>query len=751
MDNIAEENRMIPHAADETRHVGPRDLGAPAVSSGFFNKAQNLVVHNPIMVDNSTTTIQNMISNGKTVLEHLAPYAEPRAELYSNARHPPPSCHEGTRARTRKRLWDWFNDVERDQRRERQSLPSQSNSERLTDDVRGDLTMKWLRGSAGTGKSAVAQTFAEECAKESPSRLGAVFFFSRANGFNDHTRVIPTLAYQLAVNCLPYKLALTEQLVSDPQLLEKAPPTLFKKLVVDPFLKVQAENRQPVQQPYLILLDGLDECHGEDHQCELVEMIAEAARTYNVSLPLRWLIISRPEEHLKYVFADVQLECSVEELLIDGQCREDVRRFLRDGFAQIRKKCRNRIPQGWPPMDEFKVVEKMVDGLFVFGSTILKDIGNRTYDDPVHRLTTLVSFLKDVKVTGIANPLEVLDKFYTCICDNISEAQFSTTWRILAHLIYMPGGYGDVFSPENSAQGLCNFLHIDQSTFYGSLRKLHSVINIPEPEDAGKSPLRFFHTSFRDFLTDSNRSGRYHIGETKAITEVIKSMLFWCEIDATHFHSHHGTVRFVNDIYYNGPLPNLKWVSAQNEKRISYSIIRYSTSGTRPWWLFRRLASDNLDDFGLLLRMKDFDFRYIAIEDEFDFFKTFIAWLCKQDHLNEVIRTEPTDEIDHHLLSYLDILLEGRSKRPASLSTVVYDWSLGGLERPFEYLFLGKGPKAIIMCKGFKYSADLIGLNANEPSGAPLLHLRYRLSLMDHRPIIPPSPTLTDGEGDLFN
>ncbi|KXN89317.1 hypothetical protein AN958_05815 [Leucoagaricus sp. SymC.cos] len=627
MENIAQENRMIPHAVNETRHVGPRGLGAPAVSSGFFNQAQNVVVHNPIMVDNSATTIQNMISNGKTV--------------------------------------------------------------------------------------------------------------------------IPTLAYQLAVNCLPYKLALTEQLVSDPQLLEKAPPTLFKKLVVDPFLKVQAENRQPVQQPYLILLDGLDECHGEDHQCELVEMIAEAARTYNVSLPLRWLIISRPEEHLKYVFADVQLECSVEELLIDGQCREDVRRFLRDGFAQIRKKCRNRIPQGWPPMDEFKVVEKMVDGLFVFGSTILKDIGNRTYDDPVHRLTTLVSFLKDVKVTGIANPLEVLDKFYTRICDNISEAQFSTTWRVLAHLIYMPGGYGDVFSPENSAQGLCNFLHIDQSTFYGSLRKLHSVINIPEPEDAGKSPLRFFHTSFRDFLTDSNRSGRYHIGETKAITEVIKSMLFWCEIDATHFHSHH--VRFVNDIYYNGPLPNLKWVSAQNEKRISYSIIRYSTSGTRPWWLFRRLASDNLDDFGLLLRMKDFDFRYIAIEDEFDFLKTFIAWLCKQDHLNEVIRTEPTDEVDHHLLSHLDKLLEGRSKGPASLSTVVNDWSLGGLERPFEYLFLGKGPKAIIMCKGFKYSADLIGLNANEPFGAPLLHLRYRLSLMDHRPIIPPSPTLTDGEGDLFN
>ncbi|KXN80791.1 hypothetical protein AN958_07271 [Leucoagaricus sp. SymC.cos] len=534
------------------------------------------------MIDNSVrNNTQNMISSGKTgvacwivhfrthsdlfpgpVLEHLMPYIEPRAELYSNARHPPPSCHKGTRTRTRKRLWDWFVGVEQNvgsrpesvsgsnpnsdaylylgwklgKQRDKGRGGKQQASPSLFDDVRCDLVMKWLRGSAGTGKSAVAQTFAEECSQQTPGRLGAVFFFSRINGFNDHTKVIPTLAYQLAVNCFPYKLALTEQLAHDPQLLNKAPPTLFRKLIVDPFLKLQDEKRQSIQAPLLVLLDGLDECHGESNQCELIEMIAETARLYSTTLPIRWLIVSRPEEHLKYAFVDVQLECGVEELLIDGQCREDVRCVLHNGFAAIKKKYRNRIPPGWPPMDEFKVVEGSVDGLFVFTSTILKDIGRPDHGNPALRLTTVVSFLKHVQEAGTTNPLEALDKFYTRILNDTSEADFSTTWRILANIILIPDDRG-LLKP---AQVLSNFLHIDQNTFYGALRKLHSVIDIPEPEDADKSPLCFFHASFQDFLVDPNRSGVYHIARTKAIAEVIKSAFFWLEFHSVHFHSAQG-------------------------------------------------------------------------------------------------------------------------------------------------------------------------------------------------------------------
>ncbi|KXN92563.1 hypothetical protein AN958_06860 [Leucoagaricus sp. SymC.cos] len=669
---------------------------------------------------------------GKAILDLLAPYTEPRAQLYSNARHPPPTCHEGTRTGTRMRLWDWFNGVQRDMGMKPQPISAlKAGTGRFNDDVQGDLMMKWLRGSAGTGKSAIAQTFAEECTNKSPNRLGAVFFFSRANGFNDHIKVIPTLAYQLAVNHLPYKLALTEQLANDPQLLDKAPPTLFRKLIVEPLLKLQIKSRQFIHTPFLVLLDGLDECHGESNQCELIELIAEASRVYSTSLPLRWLLVSRPEEHLKYAFADVQLECGLEELLIDGQCREDVHRVLCDGFRAIKKKYRNRTPPGWPPIAEFKVVERTVDGLFVFASTVLKDIGSSDHDNPVLQLTTLVSFLNHVKEIGTTNPLEALDKFYTHILDDVSKAEYSTISRILAHHIHMPPESAYVPSPSSSVQTLCNFLRIDQNTFYGALKKLHSVINIPEPEDADKLPLQFFHASFQGFLVDRNRSGRYHIVEEEVLAEIIKLMLLWHEVDSVHFHSNQGVIRYGRGNCKHGPLPDLKWASAQNEDKISGTIIKYSSFFSHPWGLFYGLTGNNPDNFVLLLQIRNFDFRYITINYPY-VIGSFAACLCTQDHSNEVVRAKPRNEIDQCLLLYLDMVLEGYPKRPASLSSIKDDWNRYGDRTPVEYLFLGKGSKTIIIGKGFKYNYAMIALNADkEPSRELIADLKKRLGLLD--------------------
>lgn len=55
----------------------------------------------------------------------------------------------------------------------------------------------WLYGPAGAGKSAITQTMAEECYEF--HTLAASFFFSRiAPNHNDATRLIATIAYQIA-------------------------------------------------------------------------------------------------------------------------------------------------------------------------------------------------------------------------------------------------------------------------------------------------------------------------------------------------------------------------------------------------------------------------------------------------------------------------------------------------------------------------------------------------------------------------
>jgi len=70
----------------------------------------------------------------------------------SNERFPQPKCHPSTRERILQRLLDW---VESD------------SPERIL----------WLSGSAGTGKSAIAQTISERCKRN--GCLAATFFFFR--------------------------------------------------------------------------------------------------------------------------------------------------------------------------------------------------------------------------------------------------------------------------------------------------------------------------------------------------------------------------------------------------------------------------------------------------------------------------------------------------------------------------------------------------------------------------------------------
>lgn len=81
-------------------------------------------------------------------------------------------CMKGTKRSVLQQLEEWLHDEQ---------------GERLL----------WLSGNAGTGKSAIAQTFAEICFAEGV--LGASSFCSRTFQGGSNTQLIfPTLAFQLA-------------------------------------------------------------------------------------------------------------------------------------------------------------------------------------------------------------------------------------------------------------------------------------------------------------------------------------------------------------------------------------------------------------------------------------------------------------------------------------------------------------------------------------------------------------------------
>jgi hypothetical protein len=96
----------------------------------------------------------------------------------------------------------------------------------------------------------------------------------------------------------------------------------------------------------------------------------------------------------------------------------------------------------------------------------------------------------------------------------------------------------------HSAQALANFLCLDQRTFYKAVRGLHSVMWIPDPEDAINSQLQFHHASFQDFLLDPLRASKFTIDMKKAYFDSMKSAIHWYGIDVTRFHINDGRYRF---------------------------------------------------------------------------------------------------------------------------------------------------------------------------------------------------------------
>ncbi|KAJ3561819.1 hypothetical protein NP233_g9964 [Leucocoprinus birnbaumii] len=591
-------------------NMGGTGPSQPRAPTGSFYKARNVVINHPTMIENVISS-----ASGKPVLEILMPYTDSRAHVDSSARHPPPRCHPDTRKHILGKLTADFNNPGR------------------------QFNMIWLRGPAGTGKSAVAQTFAMR--SEELGRHGASYFFSRPRGWNRYITVIPSLIYQLAVNCLPYRNLVANAIANDPHILDKSPPVQFTQLIIHPFRTLQTcdHGRQRILVPFLVTLDGLDECESEEAQCELINMIANSVRVHK-DLPLFWLICSRMEEHLQYAFAEIA-ECGRETLAIDAECRNDVERFLRSEFTKIRSKYRSSVPGNWPSELDFGIVARAVSGLFIFGSTVMKDIGSSEHANPVQRLQVLISFLENVEQTASINPLRALDLFYACILSNVPEAIFPTTRRILAFFIYMPKVPNNGPVKPNSAQALSNFLDLDQASFYTALRQLHSVISIPTPNHAFTTPLKFYHASFQDFLLDPQRSGMFFISKQKARVEVLKSILFWHESDSVQFHA--------------------------------------------------------TDEPELLSLCKQLDYRYLDLGLNASLFCLAIFFLGCSDPSGGPFRTEPCDKIDRRLLSYMNMVIK-KPARPATLQDLCNSWINSDREVEFvEYLFVGQGFKSIIV------------------------------------------------------
>ncbi|KAF5356739.1 hypothetical protein D9756_006404 [Leucocoprinus leucothites] len=213
-------------------------------------------------------------SSGESGIDIILAASTPEAAVDAGERDYEPACCPGTREQYIKDVTSWATTSDSDQ-----------------------LPVYWMKGPAGVGKSAIAQTCAK--AMKDSGHLGAAFFFSVNGPRKDHTRFFPTLAYQLATILPDYREVVNRRVLNDKTLVTKTMSSQFESLIVEPLRALKEQGKEVPRRP--IFIDGLDECESQDAQAEIIKLIAASAQAK--STPFCWAIFSRADLRIVATFA----------------------------------------------------------------------------------------------------------------------------------------------------------------------------------------------------------------------------------------------------------------------------------------------------------------------------------------------------------------------------------------------------------------------------------------------------------------
>ncbi|KAF9078083.1 hypothetical protein BDP27DRAFT_1202034, partial [Rhodocollybia butyracea] len=323
-------------------------------------------------------------------LEILSQKIAASASHDSEERFAAPKCYPGTRASILEELEIWIKD------RSQSSAPF----------------IFWLHGSAGVGKSAVAQSI---CKKFSDSCLAASFFFARSDPIRNNLSLFcTTIAHQLATSfalgpllkdSIDNAIRHRRDIVHSSSL-----ETQFQELIVKPCSQLSSEHWTNL--PRLIVIDGLDECTDVKSQERLLCILREATTKSGLSFPFQFLICSRPEPRIRSAFIHPNFYSVVDSAGIT-EGREDIAMYLRDEFSNIRRDhgpAMAHVAEDWPGERIIQLLVKKACGQFVYARTILNYVGDFDYPErPAERLETI---LNNTVPTNSHSPYSDLDLLY---------------------------------------------------------------------------------------------------------------------------------------------------------------------------------------------------------------------------------------------------------------------------------------------------------------------------------------------------
>ena len=345
----------------------------------------------------------------------------------------------------------------------------------------------WLNGLAGTGKSAIAQTFAETAFAD--GRLGASFFCSRDSEDRSNLQAIfPTLAFQLAFRYPEFREELLRVLKGHPDVGRESLSFQMDKVIVGPLQTSGIST--------LIIIDALDECRDEEPLSSILLILSR----FVYQIPnVKFFITGRPEPRIRSGFRLPSLAPITEVLKLHEvgplTFDNDIKLFFQ---VRLTDPAINRsdsdLTDNWPSSSDIEILCKKVAGFFLYAQAIVRFVTSR-HGSLSEGLALVTSFSQSTVEEGKYR----VDQLYTSILEQAFRDAHDG--RFYSHFRAVMGAIVLIFNPL-STKDLSVLLRNHASHIPSTIRLLHSLLVVP---DSMEDPIFIFHKSFPDFLTDPER------------------------------------------------------------------------------------------------------------------------------------------------------------------------------------------------------------------------------------------------------
>ncbi|KAL5640137.1 hypothetical protein ACGC1H_007428 [Rhizoctonia solani] len=351
-----------------------------------------------------------------------------------------------------------------------------------------------MNGMAGTGKTTIAYSLCQWL--EKTHRLGASFFCSRISSTcRSLSRIVPTLAYQLARYSPVFRSALCTALKDNPDAGTLNVVQQFEMLVYHPMLSVKGAIPESV----VIVIDALDEC--DDSYS--VRLLLDVLLRFAEQLPLKFFVASRPE----HVIRDRMMSRAgssrfivylhdIEQSIVE----DDIKKYLTEALSSMEPS---------PSAEQIELLAKRSRNLFIYAATVVRYI--HPGDVPVDSSDRLASMLQAIGGSHAMsdNKYEDLDLLYTTVLRAVFNSRLGNDEKERMRCVL----WTVVCAREPiTAATIASLANLTERQVSFALQSLRSVVHVPE----NSSLISTLHASFPEYMLDDRRSQGFRCDQSKS-------------------------------------------------------------------------------------------------------------------------------------------------------------------------------------------------------------------------------------------